>query len=52
LTAVQGDLADLDRPALDGVSTLFLVVANARDELSKAMLALNVRRLPLDPGMW
>ena len=46
VTAVQGDLADLDsiRPALDGVSTLFLVVANATDELSKAMLALNVAR--------
>jgi uncharacterized protein YbjT (DUF2867 family) len=46
VTAVPGDLADIDsvRTALDGVSTLFLVVANATDELSKAMLTLNAAR--------
>lgn len=44
VTAVQGDLTDLDslRAAVDGVSTLFVVVPNSTDELSKAMLALNV----------
>lgn len=46
VTAVQGDLGDVDsiRAAMNGVSTLFLVVANATDELCKAMLALNVAR--------
>lgn len=46
VTAVQGDLADPDsvRAALDGITTLFLVVANATDELSQAMLTLNVAR--------
>lgn len=46
ITAVQGDLDDVDsiRAAMNGVSTLFLVVGNTADELSKAMLTLNVAR--------
>ncbi|CAB3707118.1 NAD(P)H azoreductase [Paraburkholderia sediminicola] len=46
VTAVQGDLGDVDsiRAAMNGVSTLFLVVGNTTDELSKAMLTLNVAR--------
>jgi uncharacterized protein YbjT (DUF2867 family) len=45
VTAVKGDL-DVDslRPALQGVSTLFLLAANAADELTQAMLALNLAR--------
>jgi uncharacterized protein YbjT (DUF2867 family) len=46
VTAVKGDLSDVDslRPALRGVSTLFLLAANAADELTQAMLALNLAR--------
>lgn len=46
VTAVKGDLSDVDsvRQALQGVSTLFLLAANAADELTQAMLALNVAR--------
>jgi uncharacterized protein YbjT (DUF2867 family) len=46
VTAVKGDLADPDslRSALVGVSTLFLMVPNVADELTQAMLALNVAR--------
>lgn len=42
--AVQGDLADVDsfRKALDGVSTLFLLVPNVADELTQAMQALTL----------
>lgn len=44
--AVAGDLADPDslRRALDGVSTLFLLTANVPDELTQAMLAVDVAR--------
>jgi uncharacterized protein YbjT (DUF2867 family) len=44
VTSVQGDLSDIDsvRAALDGVSTLFLLAPNAPDELTQAMLTLNV----------
>lgn len=43
---VGGDLADMDtvRAALDGVSTLFLLVPNVADELTQAMLTLTVAR--------
>jgi uncharacterized protein YbjT (DUF2867 family) len=43
---VRGELADVDavRAALDGVSTLFLLVPNVADELTQAMLALTVAR--------
>jgi uncharacterized protein YbjT (DUF2867 family) len=46
IASVKGDLADIEsvRAALEGVSTLFLVVANSTDELSKAMLTLNAAR--------
>jgi uncharacterized protein YbjT (DUF2867 family) len=46
VTAVCGDLADVDslRAALDGVSTLFLLVPNVADELTQAMLALTAAR--------
>lgn len=46
VTAVRGDLADPDslRAALDGVSTLFLLVPNVADELTQAMLSLTVAR--------
>jgi uncharacterized protein YbjT (DUF2867 family) len=44
--AVKGDLSDVDsvRQAMKGVSSLFLLAANAADELTQAMLALNVAR--------
>jgi uncharacterized protein YbjT (DUF2867 family) len=44
VTAVGGDLADIDsfRAALEGVSTLFLLVPNIADELTQAMQALTV----------
>jgi uncharacterized protein YbjT (DUF2867 family) len=44
VTAVGGDLADVDsfRAALEGVSTLFLLVPNVADELTQAMQALTV----------
>lgn len=43
---VRGDLADVDsvRAALDGVSTLFLLVPNVADELTQAMLTLTAAR--------
>src|SRR5690606_3841892 len=43
VTPVGGDLADVEtvRAALDGVSTLFLLVPNVADELTQAMLALS-----------
>ena len=46
VTPVRGDLADVDsvRAALDGVSTLFLLVPNVADELTQAMLTLTVAR--------
>lgn len=46
ITAVHGDLSDIDsvRAALDGVSTLFLLAANAPDELTQAMLTLDAAR--------
>ena len=46
VAAVRGDLADVDsvRAALEGVSTLFLLVPNVADELTQAMLALSVAR--------
>jgi uncharacterized protein YbjT (DUF2867 family) len=46
VTAVRGDLADPDslRAALDGISTLFLLVPNVADELTQAMLSLTVAR--------
>ncbi|SON56639.1 NAD(P)H azoreductase [Hartmannibacter diazotrophicus] len=46
VTAVRGDLADPDsvRAALQGVSTLFLLVPNVADELTQAMLTLTVAR--------
>jgi uncharacterized protein YbjT (DUF2867 family) len=44
--AVGGDLADPDslRAALDGVSTLFLLVANVADELTQAMQAVTIAK--------
>ena len=46
VTAVRGDLSDVDslRAALDGVSTLFLLVPNVADELTQAMLSLTAAR--------
>jgi uncharacterized protein YbjT (DUF2867 family) len=46
VTPVHGDLADVDsvRAALEGVSTLFLLVPNVADELTQAMLALSAAR--------
>ena len=46
VTAVRGDLADLEsvRAALEGVSTLFLLVPNVADELTQAMLTLTAAR--------
>jgi uncharacterized protein YbjT (DUF2867 family) len=46
VTPVRGDLADVEslRTALEGVSTLFLLVPNVADELTQAMLALTVAR--------
>ncbi|MBE1161738.1 SDR family oxidoreductase [Dyella acidiphila] len=46
VSAVAGDLSDVDafRAALDGVSTLFLLVPNVADELTQAMQALAVAR--------
>ncbi len=43
---VQGDLLDVDalRPALQGISTLFLLNAVAADEFTQALIALNVAR--------
>lgn len=46
VTPVRGDLGDVDqvRAALEGVSTLFLLVPNVADELTQAMLALTAAR--------
>jgi uncharacterized protein YbjT (DUF2867 family) len=46
IKAVAGDLADVDsfRAALEGVSTLFLLVPNVADELTQAMQALTVAK--------
>lgn len=46
VTPVGGDLADTDsvRAALEGISTLFLLVPNVADELTQAMLTLAVAR--------
>ena len=46
VTPVRGDLADVDsvRAALDGISTLFLLVPNVADELTQAMLTLTAAR--------
>ncbi|QPF86208.1 NmrA/HSCARG family protein [Bradyrhizobium genosp. L] len=46
VTAVRGDTADVEsvRAALDGVSTLFLLVPNVADELTQAMLTLTAAR--------
>jgi uncharacterized protein YbjT (DUF2867 family) len=43
---VAGDLADVDslHAALEGVSTLFLLIPNVADELTQAMQALTVAR--------
>lgn len=45
-TAVQGDLTDIDsmRAALVGIDTLFLLVANVPDELTQAIIALDLAR--------
>lgn len=46
ITPFRGDLADVEtvRAALDGVSTLFLLVPNVADELTQAMLTLTAAR--------
>lgn len=46
VTPVRGDLGDVDsvRAALEGVSTLFLLVPNVADELTQAMLTLTAAR--------
>jgi uncharacterized protein YbjT (DUF2867 family) len=46
VTAVAGELADPDsfRAALDGVSTLFLLVPNVADEVTQALQALTLAR--------
>lgn len=46
VTPVRGDTADVGsmRAALDGVSTLFLLVPNVADELTQAMLTLTATR--------
>jgi uncharacterized protein YbjT (DUF2867 family) len=46
VTTVKGDLADIDsvRQAMRGVSTLFLLTSNTSDELTQALLTLNVAR--------
>jgi uncharacterized protein YbjT (DUF2867 family) len=46
VTLVQGDLLDVDslRAALDGVSTLFLLNAVVPDELTQALVTLNLAR--------
>lgn len=43
---VRGDLSDVDamRAALSGISTLFLLAPNVPDELTQAMIALNLAR--------
>ena len=46
VSAVQGDLSDVAsmRNVLTGVSTLFLLVSNAADELTQALQTLNLAR--------
>lgn len=46
VTAVKGDLMDIDamRAALQGVSSLFLLVPNGPDELTQAINTLNLAR--------
>jgi uncharacterized protein YbjT (DUF2867 family) len=46
VSAVSGGLADIDsfRKALEGISTLFLLVPNVADELTQALQALVVAR--------
>ena len=46
VVAVRGDLSDVDamRGALAGVSTMFLLAANVPDELTQALIALNLAR--------
>ena len=46
VAAVTGDLSDPDsfRRALNGISTLFLLVANVADEMTQAMQALSMAR--------
>jgi uncharacterized protein YbjT (DUF2867 family) len=46
VTPVAGDLADVDslRNAMNGVSTVFVIVGNATDELNKAMMTVNLAR--------
>ena len=46
VTAVRGDLADVDsfRSALKGISTLFLLAPNVPDEVTQAMLGLEIAR--------
>ena len=46
VTVAKGDFLDVDslRAAVDGVSTLFLLNAVARDEFTQALIALNVAR--------
>jgi uncharacterized protein YbjT (DUF2867 family) len=46
VTAIKGDLSDLAsvREAMQGISTLFLLVPNAAEELTQALQVLNVAR--------
>ena len=46
ITAVAGDIGDIDsvRAALVGIDTLFLLVPNVADELTRAMLTLDAAR--------
>ena len=46
VTPVRGEIADVDslRAALEGVSTFFLLVPNAADELTQALQALSIAR--------
>ena len=46
VTPVQGDLSDVDamRVALSGASTLFLLAPNVADEMTQALMTLNLAR--------
>ena len=46
VTPIKGDLTDIDslRRAMKDISTVFLLVSNAADELTQALQALNVAR--------
>ncbi|RZF25835.1 SDR family NAD(P)-dependent oxidoreductase [Paraburkholderia sp. UYCP14C] len=46
ITAIKGDLSDLDslRQTMKSISTLFLLVPNAADELTQALQALSIAR--------